>query len=244
MSEPRSRRELATPVNAPPINTTPDMASVSNLLSALPQLPAASHRGRIVKSAVNADFFDAETALAQAKAATMRMTAEVSDAVEQGREEGYAAGRATADEELATEMHRVQQQLATWQQDARATIVDLAIKVAGKLVDGFDVDELTRRGIEANVVKYMNDGPYNLQVSSDMLATAREALRGVEQSHPNATLPTVRLDTRLPERRAVLVTRFGSVDLDIQSQLDAIRVSLLASGQHAYRADGDGTVHP
>jgi type III secretion protein L len=224
MSLPRSRRELAVPVDAPVMRAN---RSSPSLLEQLPRLPGTAH-GRVIKASDNREIFEVEQALAQAKDETKRLKVDISSAIDQGREEGYADGKAQANAELAAEIHRVQHQLTTWQADARETIVDLAVKIAGKLVREFDVDELTRNGIVKEVAARMSDAPYTLQVAGDMVGPAREAMKQLQAEHPRAPAPTLRLDTRLPDGRAVLVTRFGSVDLDLDAQLDAMRRSLLA----------------
>jgi flagellar biosynthesis/type III secretory pathway protein FliH len=214
-----------------------DSRPVSSLLAKLPRLPVALRKGvRVIRADENAEVYDAEQALEAAKAATRKLTGQISTATEQGREEGYAAGRNAANEELAEEIHRVQQQLAAWQDEARTTIVDLAIKVAGKIIGEHDVDQTTRNAIVANAQKHMNDGPYTLQVAPDMLRTARDALRTLEIEYPSVPLPSVRLDARLDDGRALLVTRFGSVDLDVHSQLEAIKRTLLARSSDAQSA--------
>jgi flagellar biosynthesis/type III secretory pathway protein FliH len=82
----------------------------------------------------------------------------------------------------------------------------------------------------------VNDAPYTLQVASNMLGIARGALRDLETENPGVAMPTLRLDARLPDGRALLVTRFGSIDLDVEAQLEAIRLSLMTSdaGAHGY----------
>ena len=41
-------------------------------------------------------------------------------------------------------------------------------------------------------------------------------------------MPVVRLDPRLPEGRAILFTKFASIDLDLDSQIEAMRLHLEA----------------
>jgi type III secretion protein L len=232
MSHIKSRKELATPVEAAVIGARGDPSATtapSALLTRLPQLPAVRKGIRIIRADDNAELFSAEAALAAAQAETRRLKVEITAATEQGREEGYAAGREQADQELAVEYHRVQQHMAAWQTEARETIVDLAVKIATKLVGTFDVEETTRVNIINQTLKHLNDGPYALQVASNMLGVARQAIRDLEEEHPGVAVPALRLDARLPEGRAVLVTRFGSIDLDLNTQIDAIRTSLLGA---------------
>jgi type III secretion protein L len=224
MSLPRSRREHATPVDPSVLRST---RATPGLLAQLPRLPG-SPTGRVIRASDNTEVFEVEQALALAKAETKQLKVDISSAIDQGREEGYVYGKAQANEELAAEIHRVQHQLTLWQADARETIVDLAVKIAGKLVRDHDIDELTRNGIVKEVAARMNDAPYTLQVASNMVGSARDAMKQLQAEHPKAPTPTLRLDTRLPEGRAVLVTRFGSIDLDLDAQLEAIRRSLLA----------------
>jgi type III secretion protein L len=223
MSHVRSRKELAETVDAPQVGQRP------TLLARLPQLPATSKGARIVLAAENATHFDAEAALAAAHAETKRLKVDITSAIEQGREEGYAQGREQAQAELATEVHRVQNQLEAWQAEARETIVDLSIRIAERLVGTLDIDETTRANIIQQTLKHAADSPYTLQVASDVLPVARRALRDLEDDHPGVPVPVLRLDSRLPDGRAVLVTRFGSIDLDVNAQLEAIRASLLGA---------------
>jgi flagellar biosynthesis/type III secretory pathway protein FliH len=227
MSHVRSHKELAETVDAPHIAAP--VAPRPSLLARLPQLPATPKGVRIVRAADNAAHFDAEAALAAAHAETKRLKVDISSAIEQGREEGYASGREQAQGELAIEVHRVQRQLEAWQAEARETIVDLSIRIAERLVGTLDIEETTRANIIQQTLKHANDSPYTLQVASDVLPLARRALRDLEEDHPGVPVPILRLDSRLPDSRAVLVTRFGSIDLDVTAQLEAIRASLLGS---------------
>jgi type III secretion protein L len=240
MSHLRSRKELADAVettNAPNISQSLPRPEgpprLSSLLVRLPQLPSARKGVRIVRAEDNADLFDAEGALAAAQTETKRLKLEVETAVNQGREEGYAAGLEQANTELATEIHRIHQHMAAWQSEARETIVDLAVKITTKLVGTVDLEDITRTNIINQTFKHVNDGPYALQVAPDMLPLARRALRDLETQHPGVATPALRLDARLPEGRAVLVTRYGSIDLDLNTQLEAIRASLLGQGGEA-----------
>jgi flagellar biosynthesis/type III secretory pathway protein FliH len=228
MSHPRSRKELADPVGPGTVRQRSDAAT--SIISRLPERPAARRGVRIVRASENADLFDAESALAEAQAQTKRLKVDISSAIEQGREEGFAAGRAQADQELAVEIHRVQQQMAQWHAEAKDTIVDLAARMAYRIVGTYDIDEVTRQSIVRETLKHVNDAPYALQVSSDMLPLARAAMREIESEHPGVAVPTLRMDARLPSGRALLVTRFGSIDLDAHAQIEAMRTSLLSTG--------------
>jgi flagellar biosynthesis/type III secretory pathway protein FliH len=190
------------------------------------QLPVQRGRGNLVRTPEVSEIFGAQQSLRSLRQQIAELQSRVDAAMAEGHETGLAEGRSEAAREFAGHLTRTEQEVARFFSNAEATIADLAVRVAETIigqVGGPDADYLAiSRALTANIDRE----PFIVHASADTIEVVRTALADLKARQPHARLPTAKSDNRLPDGRAVLVTRFGSVDLDVQSQLKAIRDNL------------------
>ena len=172
------------------------------------------------------EFFGAQQTLSGLHQQIDDLQTQVERATAEGHETGLAEGRAEAAREFAGHLTRIEQEVGTFFSNAETTIADLAVRVAETIigeVGGPNADYLAiSRALSANIDRE----PCIVHASADSVQVVRRALADLKTRQPLARMPVAKLDNRLPPGRAVLVTRFGSVDLDVLSQLKAIRENL------------------
>jgi flagellar biosynthesis/type III secretory pathway protein FliH len=200
------------------------------------QLPMQRGQGNLVRTPEIHEFFAAQQTLRTLREQIADLQSQVDQAVADGHEAGLADGRGEAAREFAGHLTRIEQQVGTFFTNAEDTIADLAVRVAETIigeVGGPDADYLAiSRALSANIDRE----PFIVHAASDSVQVVRAALADLKSRMPNVRLPVAKQDNRLPAGRALLVTRFGSVDLDVQSQLKAIRSNLASTdaGQREY----------
>jgi flagellar biosynthesis/type III secretory pathway protein FliH len=153
---------------------------------------------------------------------------EVDLATSAGWDAGYKEGMAQARHELAAELHRVGRDVASFQAAFEQTIVDIALATAKRAV-GVQLDPTTTRRLAREAIApHIGDTLYEIRVAPAVAERYRAALRDLAAAHPGTPMPVIRLDPRLPEGRAILFTKFASIDLDLDSQIEAMRLHLEA----------------
>ena len=204
-----------------------DQAKPASLLATDPffaGIPAvaAPHGVRRVSRAFNANVFAARDLVdtAAARAAEIEADADSMAAAAQAR--GEAAGREEAQRELARELHRLEQRAETFFRDSEAIVMELALEVARRFVALNMSDAAARRITIDTIRKHAASQPYAIHVGVGARANVIAALEELKRAHPGMRLPIVKTDQRLGDDRAILMTRFGTADLDVESQLAAL----------------------
>lgn len=197
--------------------------------SVLPVIPPLGRSAsKIVRDGAARKLFDAERKLAEIEQTSARVLDDITQTIAQAKTAGYEDGRREADLELAAELARIERQSREFYDEASHTIADLAVRIAARIIGKQTQEPLLLNTVRQAIAEHAQDDPYCIQVAADTRKTAEDALAQLRREKPALKLPAVRVDARLPSGRAILVTRFGTVDLDIESQLRAIRDSLTA----------------
>ncbi len=211
------------------MNTSAGVDANDPFFSGLPVVPPLPRSAsKIVRDGAARKQFDAERRLAEAERKSAQLLDDITQTIAQAKEAGYQDGRREADRILASELARVERQAREFYDEASHTIADLAVRIAARIIGKHTQEPLLLSTVRQAIAEHGQDHPYWIQVAAGTRKAAEDALAQLRRENPAAKLPMVRIDARLPEGRAILVTRFGTVDLDIESQLRAIRDSLTA----------------
>ena len=195
-------------------------------LDKLPSVAVVGRQGNVVPRNGNTMVYAAQDLVDMAMSRVEDLNDEVDTATEAGRITGYQAGRDDAMRELARELHRVEREQAHYQSVLEASVVDIAIATAKKSVGVQLSREDTHAIVASKIRDHESDQPYAVYVAEDAFGFYREALDRMRREAPDKPVPALHIDPRLAGNRAVLRTRFGSVDLDLESQIDAMRHQL------------------
>ncbi len=192
----------------------------------LQQLPSPVGGGKIIPRQENSEFFEAQSLVEQAQKRANNLFAEIERATVEGHNVGLKQGLADADIEVAKKLNAYEQQIAAFYDNAEETILDVSFGVIRRFLGAYFKPDDVRKFITREISERQSSQPYALHVSADMETLTYDAIRELVQLNPTASVPAVQIDPRLGSGRAVLITRFGSVDLDLESQLNALRESL------------------
>lgn len=214
----------------PPVSMVANGAGDDDpVLGGLPRVSMQGRVGNHVPHATNAIIYDSEMLVDAAMERVSHLSEEVDFAVERAREDGLAEGRAQAQKELAQELHRMSRELQETYRTLEDTVVDLALATAKRAV-GVQLDpDSTRALVVERLERHRDDDPYVVYVSEQSFRFYADALDAFARAHPRAPRPSLRIDRRLDADRAVLMTKFGSVDLDLATQIEAMRHELEAA---------------
>ncbi|MDR1467799.1 MAG: flagellar assembly protein FliH [Spirochaetaceae bacterium] len=181
---------------------------------------------------------------------------------EDGRKEGYAAGKAEADRLVArihTMLERVQDRRQQILDEAEQQIVDLALFVARKVVKvlvATDHEEIVRANVSAALRKVRSRGIVTIKVNlADLDVTTEhkeEFTRLIETTATGAGEVDLHIheDSSIDSGGCVVETDFGEIDARINAQLAEIESRILEvsplkqskqsgqSGQSSRRSSG------
>jgi flagellar biosynthesis/type III secretory pathway protein FliH len=190
------------------------------------QLPIQRGQGTVVRTPEIHEFFDAQQTLRSLRQQIDDLQTQVDQATADGHETGLSEGRSEAAREFAGHLTRIEQEVSTFFSNAENTIADLAVRVAETIIGEVGGSNADYLAISKALSAHIDREAFIVHASADSVQVVKRALADLKTRMPHARLPVAKLDNRLPPGRALLVTRFGSVDLDVHSQLKAIRENL------------------
>jgi flagellar assembly protein FliH len=168
------------------------------------------------------------------------------DARRAGYEQGYAEGRAEAEEAvrqewtgriaeakaLLEEAYRIKEQII---QEAEPFLIELSVAIAGKIVD----HELERSPewvvelIRKSLARRREQGVITLCVAPEQLAFVLAARDELEMAVDSQAELQIVPDPTVTDRGCVIRTSFGSIDARIDTQLEEIKRALLQAAVEA-----------
>lgn len=197
------------------------------------QLPRQRSTRKVIRGEAFADVFAAEQAVQRAQEQVDDLDQQVTQALQEARAEGLAEGRREAAEEYARQIARLEKRVADFYQSAETTVAELGIRVAEMILGPQSLPAAPAQAARRVILAHINRQPHAIHVAPDAEQHIQDVLAELREEFPSARLPSPKLDKRLPSGRAMLVTRFGSVDLDIESQIRLIRENLRANAGRA-----------
>jgi flagellar assembly protein FliH len=163
-----------------------------------------------------------------------------------GYEQGYAEGRAEAEEAVRREWtdrlseakallenaYRMKEQII---QEAEPFLIELSVAIAGKIVD----HELERSPewvielIRKTLARRREQGVVTLCVAPDQLAFVLAARDELEMAVDSQAELQIVPDPTVTDRGCVIRTSFGSIDARVDTQLEEIKRALLQAAAEA-----------
>lgn len=184
---------------------------------------------RIARRPVNSQHSNARRSVEQADRQVAEVTAESERISAEAYEQGLAAGREVAQRELAAELQLIERKLDMFYRDSEPMVMEMALRVARRIVKINLTETVARRLVTDTIRKHAASQPYAIHVGLRARPLIVAALDELKRSHPDMRLPVVRTEQGLGEDRAILMTRFGTADLDVESQLQALSKEVLSS---------------
>lgn len=166
----------------------------------------------------------------------------VVSAEEKGFEEGYAAGLKRAQQDSIAhfeELHGRYQQL---QASTQSAVSDLALSAVRKIAGNVAPEQwLAAQAREAVLALAPSDQPVRLRVSVVHADKIRERLRELDRSDDALLRTSIEVisDEQAKEGTCTLETQFGLIDIDLETQLDAL-AEVLSGGSDAASIQPNG----
>ena len=196
----------------------------------LQRFPLPEMHGKVIPREDYRDFYEANNLVEDALERASDLASEIENATEEARKAGYEHGLGEAKNELAKKLNILEQQVGAFYENAEETVLDISFRVVRRFfksrIDSREIQNL----ITQTIAERESSRPYAIHVASDSQDLISAAVRDLERIYPDMRLPIVQVDPRLRSGRAVLMTRYGTVDLDVDSQLDALHESLAGKG--------------
>jgi len=163
-----------------------------------------------------------------------------------GYEQGYAEGRADAEEAvrqewtgriakakaLLEEAYRIKEQII---QEAEPFLVELSVAIAGKIIDR-ELErspEWTIELIRKSLARRREQGLVTLCVAPEQLSFVMAARDELEMAVDSQAELQIVPDPTVTDRGCVIRTSFGSIDARIDTQLEEIKQALLQAAAEA-----------
>lgn len=186
----------------------------------MPHRPLA----RILRAEEAECWIDGYAFLERAKneAATIRagVQNEVAEAREAGQEQGRKAGEAQAAELLM----RTQVDVERYLTSVEPMVAMLAMQIVERVIGTFDDAQLVARAAQQALDDLRHDNAVVVNVAPDILGEVEHRLVAM-----NSGALTVRVvaDRHLSTRQCIVTTSATSIDVGIDTQLEAIRAAML-----------------
>jgi flagellar biosynthesis/type III secretory pathway protein FliH len=195
----------------------------------LPQLSRGTGSGSVILREANEGLRMAVAAYDAVLARTKDLEAEIEAAREEARRAGFAEGLADARREMAGKLVEIERRSQALLDEAKPVIVDLALRVAREFIEVKSEGEALANLVKSAIRSHLARDPFEIRVDPSQHGRVVAAVEDLRPEMKGASLPTVVADKRLEAGRAVLRTRSGLVDIDLDSRLQAFRDVLLRS---------------
>ncbi|MDI6836338.1 type III secretion system stator protein SctL [Ciceribacter thiooxidans] len=189
----------------------------------LPSRPTA----KILRQAQAEHWLEGFAFLDAARAEAERQRAEMREIVENGRREGYEAGRLAGERQAAALLVKTTADVNAYMAGLDRQIAELSLAIIEKLLGGFDQAELVARLAQQALQSFQHERDVTITVAPAIAERVSELVR---QRHTNHALKiTVLADPRLDGSKCVLANSIAVVDAGLDTQLSVIRDALVGA---------------
>lgn len=184
--------------------------------------------GSIVRARQRADFDSMNELLAAANAVFSEAQTEAAALREKAREQGFAEGRAQADQELTRELAEQHRRGHALFEKQSAMVQEMALAIVERLAPELDAADLIRPMVTRAILAAQADQYLQVKVHPSQADVARDAIGELGNVHPAVTAYQVISDENVDELSCVVETEVGAVRASLEQQLNAIRSALFA----------------
>lgn len=196
----------------------------------MPNRPLA----RIIRAEEAGHWIDGYAFLERAKDEAAAIRAGAQDEVAKAREAGHEYGRSAGEAQAAALLMRCQAHVERYLTSVEPMVAMLAMQIVERVIGTFDDAELVARAAREALDGLREDKAVVVNVAPEILGDVQQQLQTM-----NSGAFTVRVaaDRHLSVRQCMVTTASTSIDVGIDTQLDAIRAAM--QDQYQER-DGSG----
>jgi type III secretion protein L len=183
---------------------------------------------RIIRAEQAQSWTDGYAFLQQAKAEAEAIRASAAAEVSEAREAGRLEGRAAGEAEAAALLVRTHADVDRYLGSIEPQLAVLAMEIVQRVLGQFDEADLVANAAYQALEKLREESAIVINVAPDMVQDVQQRLPAFG---PMATSVRVAEDRHLSGRQCILTTPSTSIDVSIDTQLDAIRASMGAASR-------------
>lgn len=179
--------------------------------------------GRIIRAEEAECWIDGYAFLEQAKAEAATIRGGAQDEVAKAREAGHEEGRKAGEAQAAALLMRCQTDVECYLGSVEPMVAMLAMQIVERVIGSFDDAELVVRAAREALNGLREDKAVVVNVAPEILG---EVQRRLEAMNSGALTVRVAADRHLSGRQSTVTTASTSIDVGIDTQLEAIRAAM------------------
>jgi type III secretion protein L len=193
-------------------------------LTELPTRPFA----RIIRAEQAESWIDGYAFLEQAKAEAEAIRASATEEVAKAREAGRLEGRAAGEAEASALLMRTHTDVDRYLESIEPQLAVLAMEIVQRVLGHFDEVDLVARAAYQALETLRDESAVVVNVAPDLVQEVQQRLSAF-----GAETASVRVaaDRHLSGRQCILTTPSTSIDVGVDTQLEAIQASMGATGR-------------
>jgi type III secretion protein L len=188
-------------------------------MTEMPTRPLA----RIIRAEEAECWIDGYAFLERAKAEAAAIRAGAQDEVAKARELGREEGRKAGEAEAAALLMRCQADVERYLGSVEPMVAMLAMQIVERVIGTFDDAELVARAAHEALDGLLDDKAVVVNVAPEILGEVQQRL---ETMTSGALTVRVAADRHLSARQCTVTTASTSIDVGIETQLEAIRTAM------------------
>lgn len=186
----------------------------------MPNRPLA----RIIRAEEAACWIDGYGFLERAKAEAAAIRAGAQDEVNKAREAGHEEGRQAGEADAAALLMRTQMDVERYLGAMEPMVAMLAMQIVERVIGTFDDAELVARAAQQALEGLREDKGVVVNVAPEIVAEVQQRLQAMNTA---ALTLRVAADRHLCARQCTVTTAATSIDVGIDTQLEAIRAAMV-----------------
>lgn len=188
-------------------------------MTEMPTRPLA----RIIRAEEAECWIDGYAFLERAKAEAAAIRAGAQDEVAKAREAGREEGRKAGEAQAAALLMRCQADVERYLGSVEPMVAMLAMQIVERVIGRFDDAELVARAAHEALEGLRDDKAVVVNVAPEILGEVQQHL---ETMNSGALTVRVAADRHLSARQCTVTTASTSIDVGIDTQMDAIRAAM------------------
>ena len=192
-----------------------------------PNKVVAPSDGKVLKSEDYAQWIEANQLIANAEARAQQILSDAKARYESEKKRGYQDGVAEGQKAQAEKMMDAMMESVNYFSKVENSLVDIVMSAVRKILSDFGDVELTQGVVKQALAKVRNESKISLHVSPEQADQVRTRLKEITADYTNIGFIDVVPDSQVPNTACKIETEMGSVDTNIEAQLEILRTALM-----------------
>ena len=184
-------------------------------------------QSRVLKADDYAVILKAEELVEQVRIEAQKIIDDAKAVYESEKARGYQDGSKEGKAAQAEKMMDAMIESVNYFSEVETKLVGIVMSATQKILSGYDDIELTKGIVKQALDKVRNESKITLRVCPQHADEIRRQLKDITANYSNIGFIDVVPDSRIPEAACRVETEMGSVDTNLDLQLQALQTALL-----------------